>query len=242
MKYSIGVSRQIVMIIGLFLFSSLLHAHDGEGSNMRGLRYCEIILSKYGFNVSVYNTAMLNDCPKNLWDKLTVDNIKKETGSYFIYLNGPRYWVFDGFKHAQLVDKKIRILGGIAMREAGVLHLSLMDMIKGAEPYRLHNVDRKTTWIYNAGKPIYELISPDHQVYVMQSYSTQQIPQTEADLSDLASKLKLPAGWRFRAGILQQDTFLTAINNKAVVIQDNLLNTYQLATHDFLEQDKQKIN
>ncbi|KTD20060.1 Uncharacterised protein [Legionella lansingensis] len=210
-------------------------AHAGQLNGLRGSRYCEILISKDTTSLSVYNTIGLNDCPESLWDKITVSSVKGETGASFVKLNGPRYWVIDGLTDSRLVNPEQKIISGLAMREAGILKIRLSDLLTSSKLYREHTVDRQTTWVYKAGKPVYELIDPKGQVFVMQSYSIEKQPQTMESLANLASKLKLPAGWQYRTGILQQDSELKAINNKATVIQDDFLNTYQLATHDFLK-------
>lgn len=120
------------------------------------------------------------------------------------------------------------------MREAGILHLSLMDLFKN-KPYQSHVVHRKTTWVYQADKPVFELIDPNGQVFVMQSYSVQKYPQTMNTLTQLGAKLQLPKGWKFKTGVLNKPETIEAVNNKAVVVQDNFLNTYQKASHDFLK-------
>lgn len=120
------------------------------------------------------------------------------------------------------------------MREAGVLQLSALDLLKAKEPYQTHDVKRHTTWIYEKDKPIYELIDPKGNVFVMQSYSIQKSPQTESSLRALGKKLNLPSGWHFKTGVLKQSETLEAIHNVAVVVQDDLLNTYQKASVDFL--------
>ena len=121
------------------------------------------------------------------------------------------------------------------MHEVGLLHLSIKDLVMGFVPYREHQVDRKTTWIYYAGKPVYELINPAGQVFVLQSYSIESTPQTEATLSDLGSKLKLPKGWVFHTVVLTDQGSVVAVNEHAIVIQDDFHNTYQLASYDLLK-------
>lgn len=205
--------------VTLFCFPIILLASPKQ--DMRGARHCEIIISKSKLNFSVYSTVGLNDCPENKWHDISVARVKRETGALFVHLNGPRYWLVDGYEPSQSHSEQ-RQFGGVLMHETGVLHLSLLDLIKGAAPYREHKVDRQTTWIYKGGQPIYELIDPKGHVFVMQSYMR--------SLSNLDSKLKLPTGWHFRTRVLKKDAFLTALNNQAVVIQDGFLNTYQLET------------
>jgi hypothetical protein len=43
------------------------------------------------------------------------------------------------------------------------------------------------------------------------------------------AKLSLPPGWIYRTVVLEADFNLVAADNVAIVIQDDLLNTYQLA-------------
>ncbi|CEK10781.1 hypothetical protein [Legionella hackeliae] len=209
-----------------------IYANQIEG--LRDSRYCEILYSKSRLNLAVYNTIGLNDCPEANWGKITKECVKKETDSSFVKLNGPRYWMIDGMVNSQLVNPEKKVICGLAMREAGVLKLGITDLLTASEPYKQHQVDRQTTWIYKSGKPVYELIDPKGQVFVMQSYSTEKKPQTAETLEKLGTELKLPKGWQFRTGTLKQDTELKAIDNKATVIQDDFLNTYQLATHDFI--------
>lgn len=220
------------IILSLLILPVLSFA--AQKSHLRGQRYCEIIFEKEPTSYVVYNTIGLNECPENIWDKITPEMIKKETGSARVHLNGPRYWVIDGLENSNLVNPKIKTFNGLEMREAGVLNISLLDLFELGAPYEQHKVARHTTWVYDSAKPIYELIDPDGNVYVMQSYSIQKIPQTEQSLSQLGSKLKLPKKWQFRTGVLNKAETVTAINNMAVVIQDDFLNTYQKATHDLL--------
>ncbi|HDO8325713.1 TPA: hypothetical protein P5L68_002912 [Legionella pneumophila] len=233
LKLSHPFSIRISLFLFILLFVPFL-SYGAETSNMRGKRYCEIILAKTISSYAVYNTWGLNDCPEQLWSKVSISAVKKETGSSFIHLNGPRYWVIDGFKNTSLINPAIKTISGIPMREAGILHLSLMDLFKN-KPYESHVVDRKTTWVYQADKPVFELIDPNGQVFVMQSYSVQKYPQTMNTLTQLGAKLQLPKGWKFKTGVLNKPETIEAVNNKAVVVQDNFLNTYQKASHDFLK-------
>ncbi|WP_454785266.1 hypothetical protein [Legionella sp. WA2024007413] len=204
-----------------------------QKSHLRGERYCEIIVAKSISDYAVYNTIGLNDCPQKIWDKITPESVKKETGSTHVHLNGPRYWMIDGMQNSNLVNTHVKTFNGLTMREAGILHIPLKDLLLEA-PYRPLKVARKTTWIYEAGKPVYELIDPKGHVFVMQSYSVQKMPQTEQSLSQLSTKLKLPAKWQFKTGTLKKTETVQAIKDMAVVVQDNFLNTYQQATHDLL--------
>lgn len=225
---------QCIFFALLFLTISCF-SYAAQSMGMRGGRYCEIIIGKKLTTYLVYNTWGLNDCPENQWKTLSVSQLKKETGSSFIHLNGPRYWVFDGLKNTHLINPDVKTFNGITMREAGVLYISLSDLFSFEHPYQKHKVQRQTTWIYQAGKPVYELIDSQSNVFVMQSYSAQKMTQNENSLSQLGAKLNLPKGWKFKTGILKKEETIQAINQLAIVVQDDFLNTYQQSTHDFLQ-------
>ena len=224
--------KSVVNFLSILLISFPVVAANLE--DVRGLRYCEIIFSQSKLKFAVYSTIKLNDCPEALWKTISASEVKKEIGSYFVYLNGPRYFVIDGMKDSKLVSPTKRSFGGLDMREAGIVHLSLWDLVMGARPYREHRVDRETTWVYKAGRPVYELIDPKGQVFVMQSYSLEKEPLTASSLAGLGAKLTVPTGWTYKVGVLKKNVYLKAVDKVAIVIQDNLLNTYQLAQNDFL--------
>lgn len=238
-KLSFGLI--IIASLLVFLLKSTV-AFPASVKGLRGQRYCEILLSvgkPIQRNLQVYNTIGLNDCPEYIWSKITPEIIKKETGASFVHLNGPRYWMIDGMQNSSLINPETKTLAGLAMRDAGILKLKFIDLTLADSPYKRHTVHRETTWVYLAGKPIFELADDKGNVYIMQSYSTQKATdQTEESLADLGSKLKLPKGWTFATRTLEKDAFLTPLDKNAVVIQDNNLNTYQQETPDFIAKNK----
>jgi hypothetical protein len=220
------IMKKWILIITALIFSSSVSA--GEISNLRDARYCEVFL---GFNyktMRVYNTIGLNTCPEAQWEGINIEKIKKETGATLVHLNGPRKWIIDGMKNSTLISSEIKEFNGIAMREAGVLDLPLRFLFKKPKPYTQMRVQRNTTWIYKAQKPVYELVDAKGNVFVMQSYSLQKEIKNEDSLKKLADQLTLPKGWSFRIRVLDKDYFLTPINQTAVILQDNMLNTYQM--------------
>lgn len=227
------MKRYFVGLIALMLaISCSVATYAAERSNLRGERYGEVLLGKGGIltpkEFDVYNTIGLNKCPEQLWSKLDADKIKAETGSKMVKLNGPRYWTIDGITGSSLVDPEPRDFGGIAMRLAGILELSLTDKLHAGVPYAVHKVARTTTWVFNGGKPVYQLIDPSGSVYFMQSYSVQKkTDQTMDSLAKLTADLKLPQGWRFRSVTLKKPYDLKAQDGMAYVIQDDFDNTYQ---------------
>jgi hypothetical protein len=70
--------------------------HMIEG--VRNVRYCELIpVVRRGFRLTatVYNTLGLNDCPAEVWDKITEAAMRKRFGAFKVLLNGPRHFVMD---------------------------------------------------------------------------------------------------------------------------------------------------
>jgi len=110
------------------------------------------------------------------------------------------------------------------------LHLATVeidDPDRGDPAYAEITVLRTTTFTFDSGAEIYELRSTDGATYVMQSMSQIVDPNlTLADLSMLGERLALPDGWSYAARTLDSDLVLT-VQGEAIVIQDDLKNTYQ---------------
>src|SRR5262249_17709376 len=95
-------------------------------------------------------------------------------------------------------------------------------------PYTEHKVSRCTRFTLDAGEPVYELISPSGEAYLMQSYSEIVDPSLRmADLQNLGSRLKLPRGWIFRTRILAASLPVIA-TGEARIVQDATKNPYRL--------------
>jgi hypothetical protein len=225
-----------LVLSSLLLFNNTTFAQPINHTNMRGARYCEIILAKGLTEYSVYNTWGFNTCPQKVWEKLSRAKLIQETGASFVYFNGPQYWVIDGYKNLQKTNPIITTQEGFSLQKVGALSIKVANLVKASAPYYKHQVQHKTTFIYEAGKPIYELIDEKGDAYLMQSYSTEKSEQTVTSLSQLGATLKLPKGWTFKTGILQKPIQVNAINNLATIIRDNLDNTYQRASHDVLRE------
>ena len=203
----------------------------GQPQDLRDQRYCEVLVGARGsylpHELIVYNTIGLNECPQWLWSRITVAKVKAEARAHFVRLNGPRHWTIDAFVGSELLNPAVRTFEGLAMREAGVLHLGFRDFLS-QRPYAEHTVARKTTELFKAGLPVFQLLDPDGEVFFMQSYSLQVDPkQTMDSLKTLGQRLRLPKGWSFRAVTLRADYSLEAAGGQATVVQDDLLNTYQ---------------
>jgi hypothetical protein len=200
--------------------------------NVRGNRYCEVLvghLAGSDVHLDVYNTYGLNDCPDDAWKALDPAQIKAAEMADAVILNGPRYWLMDAFEDTKPIDPTPVTFGGLSMRLSATLDVPASAGAGGETPYTPRSVARTTTWVYDAGKPVYELVDPMGRIFDMQSYSVQTSPQTEATLVGLGQVLQLPSGWQFRTRTLDATLKVTAVGGLATVVQDDLRNTYQLS-------------
>jgi hypothetical protein len=197
---------------------------------MRGVRYGEVLpifLRDDGLHAEVYGTQMLNDCPLELWEKLDADVIAKEMGAVFVKLNGPRQWVLDGLgTKVAPVEPVLREFGGIMFRRIATLHLG--DKLS-AGAYNEKKVNRGAVFYWDAGKPVFELVNPAGEAYVMQALCMGVDPtMSQESLPTLGERLAVPAGWAYRMRVLTQELVVDTTSTIATVLQDEFENSYTL--------------
>lgn len=192
-----------------------------ERTNLRNVRYCEILVAKrHGSSATaaVYNTLGLNDCPADKWNGLDANKLKKELHATMVILNGPRYFLMD--RNALLHPGGVETFDGLQARLLAQLEI---EETQKRTSYTENTVDRQNRYVYEKGRNVYELVSPDGHVYVMQSFS-QEIDKNlnEDGLQTLAARLKLPRGWQYRVRKVDDDLIVLNIAGKTHVIQDDL--------------------
>ncbi len=205
---------------------------SGERDHLRGHRYCELLVAaQRGLRVGldVYNTVGLNECPEESWAKVDAVALARDLGATRVVLNGPRFWTMDRIA-GQLPDPTARQLGPLAMRKAAHLELPATQ-VGDREPYADRSIQRNTSYVFEAGKPVFELVDATGRAWVMQSYSIQFEPQTFDSLPALGARLHVPAGWTFRTRTLDADLVVSTVDGVAHVTQDDFQNTYMLVTH-----------
>ncbi len=190
-------------------------------------RYCEILVGKGALpaiTVTVWNTIGLNRCPAAQWTAFNARTLATQEGAAFVVLNGPRYWVIDGA--ADTKRGKVRSFGAMKLRDVAAIRITAAaDLVR--QPYQTRVIDRTNRWSWKAGRRVYELVAPSGAVYIMQAYSQIVDPALKlSDLTSIGSRLKLPAGWRFRTRTLRAPFVLQA-HGRATIVQDELQNTYQ---------------
>jgi hypothetical protein len=197
---------------------------------MRGVRYGEVLpifLRDDGLHAEVYGTQMLNDCPQELWEKLDADVIAKEMGAVFVKLNGPRQWVLDGLgTKVAPVEPVLREFGGIMFRRIATLHLG--DKLN-AGAYTEKKVNRGAVFYWDAGKPVFELVNPAGEAYVMQALCMGVDPtMSQESLPILGERLAVPQGWAYRMRVLTEELVVDTTSTIATVLQDEFENSYTL--------------
>jgi hypothetical protein len=199
-----------------------------ERTGVRGARYCEFfVVERNGAELrgKVYNTLGLNDCPGDLWSAADTNRLKTELGALAVTRNGPRYFMMDSLA-TRSADTEVVTLAGLTMRLVAVVRIT-PSQLSSQKPYVETTIERTTEYLFQAGKPVYELVPPGGPSYVLQSYA--QIVDdslTIASLAGLADRLHLPDGWSYRVRTLDQDLVLRT-SGEITVIQDDLENTYQ---------------
>lgn len=196
---------------------------------LRDARYCEILpihITREGLKASVYNTLGFDDCPADKWDALTRRDLLRQFGTLAVVMNGPRHFLMDDIIAAgDTKTGEVITVGGIVLAKRAEVALSVHQAMGPA--FTEQTIDRDTTYRFDAGKPVFQLTGPDGAVYVMQSYAQFVDPSlTYEALPGLGAKLKLPTGWSYGARTPDTDLLLVA-SGKAIVVQDDLKNTYQ---------------
>jgi len=217
----------------------------------RGHPYCEILLGDLvedGVMVEVWGTQLLGSCVPEDVAALDLENIQAEHDAAFVAVNGPRLSAMDaGFfllperPHRAYGELETQLIASIELDLAEILENSGMPaallptvfetldaaLLAHVDPYEESVVKRTTVFEYWAGSEVYELVSPEGVVYVMQSVSNMIDPDlTVGDLPTLDTRLSLPDGWIYRTRTLETDLVLV-IFGEAIVITDDLGNAYQ---------------
>ena len=217
-----------VVVAALAAFPGPAGAAVRTATGLHDQRYCEIIELKGAppnATAVVWTTIGLNRCPDAIWRTFDAAALARELGDTAVVLNGPRHWVIDV---ASGETGGVRSFHGIRMRRAATIPIrTAADLVQ--TPYTDRTIKRRNSWRWKRGRLIYELVAPGGDIYVMQSYSQIRDPnQTIGDLRTLGRRLTLPPGWRYRTRRLREDYRLKA-SGSATIVQDDLLNTYQLA-------------
>jgi hypothetical protein len=213
---------------------------DLKFDGLMGTRYTEILLV-FGnvmtgdYMAGVYNTVGLNGAnpggggdssPAAILDKIDMKKVKKDNDALSTVKNGARLWTIDylGVKVGRERDFQ-------DLKARWVMWFPIPDEIRKGKDlsYQVMHAKRDTSMGIRKGSRAYILDDPEGKPWVMKSASLIKDPnQKFEDLKDLGSRLKLPAGWKFRTIILEQDLVFLTDKGTAHITQDDFGNTYDL--------------
>jgi hypothetical protein len=218
-----------VVLAAALAVPAVASAAQRQATGLHDARYCEIIEVKGtppAAKATVWNTIGLNNCPPATWRAFDAGDLAKELGDTAVVLNGPRHFLMDS---ATATTGPVRSFHGMRMRKVASIPIrTAADLVQ--QPYTDRTISRTNTWRWSKGRTVFELVAPGGDTYVMQSYAQIKDPKLRlSKLRSLGRRLALPLGWHYRARKLKHALVLTA-KGRATVLQDELQNTYQLAT------------
>lgn len=190
-------------------------------------RYCEIFVvtapEPPAFQVDIFNTVGLNNCPAALWDAVDFTAIKEERGALAAVPNGPRRWVIDSISGATAGPPTE--LSGLGVRFVAALETDSLT----PPPFTVLKIDRTTEWNYRKGRTIRQVIAPNGTRYAMQAYSLESSPRlTERQLNQIGRNpaVALPKGWKFKTRKLKRKLTLRSVGSTRIV-RDGVGSVYQ---------------
>lgn len=204
-------------------------------NDLRNVRYGELLFVKQdaeGFFAEVWNTMGFNDCPPELFDAIDADEMTRENEALVTFKNGPRFWTFDALEAGMRATAPVKTFGELTMFLAATVRFG--DTPPARLDYTERFVARDNFWEFAAHQPRHYLVTPDGARYIMQAYAHYvDATQSIATLHTLGERLNLPEGWRFETEADPQLTMQlgTGEESVAVVLQDELGNTYQRVVH-----------
>lgn len=193
---------------------------DMTFEHVRGLRYAELF-AVGPEQITVYNSIELSEAPPELWDALDAAAAARQLGVGLVLKNGPHWWMSDKLTVRFGVD--VTTVGGIGFRVVARLPAFIAKAGRLEPPfYTVVEADKQGVNVYSAGALVYELASPEGEVFVMQSSST-----PPEDLATLGGRLNPAAGWRFRTRTLGEE-LAVRMDGKVKTAMDDLRNVYNL--------------
>lgn len=186
----------------------------------RALRYAELFAIGEELIV-VYNSMGLSEAPAELWDALDAEAAAKQLGVDAVIKNGPHWWMSDTSTLEFGVEPVS--VAGIGFRTVARLPASVARSGKLVPPlYQVVETHKTGELTYLAGKPVYELISPGGDAFVLQSTNVEP-----SELPELADRLSPAEGWQFRTRSPEAD--LSVVMDGTVrTVMDDFRNVYNL--------------
>lgn len=209
--------------------------------NLHGVRYIEIFIFggdplKGNVQANVYNTTGISgldfksdkDSAPQAWiDGLDLEAIKKQYDAYKVTINGPKQWMLDWI---DIFGGRERDFNGKKIPWGAELNLSLEQLLTlGKEGYKPMTIARKSKFGYNKGTLAFLIDDAEGNTWIMKGFEIGKNPRWsyEQFAVDPASHYqKLPAGWKYRTKVLDQDLVLIPETGIATIMPDEFFNVY----------------
>lgn len=209
--------------------------------NLHLVRYIEIFV--VGGNVitgnllaNVYNTSLVpnpdatpnrDTAPQAYVEGVDKEAIKKQFGALGVAINGPKLWMIDFFDIPLGANEEFN---GRRIPWCATLHLTKTEMEQmGKLPYKVTTIERKSKLGYNKGTLVFLIDDSEGTTWVMKGFELGMKPRWtyEEFAADPSSKFKqLPAGWKFRTKVLDDDLILVPQTGVATIMSDEFFNVY----------------
>lgn len=184
----------------------------------RELRYVEVFAVGEEW-ITVYNSMGLSEGPPEQWESLDAEAAAEQLQAEMVIKNGPHWWVADKTTLRFGVEKLS--IGGIGFRYAARLPAALAKSGKLLPPfYTVVQAQKEGELVYAAGRPVYELLSPSGDAFVMQSSNVEP-----SEFATLGEKLSPLDGWSYRTRTLEEDLRVD-LNGTVDVVMDDFRNVY----------------
>jgi hypothetical protein len=223
--------------------SGLQNPFQVQGENWRGKPHYEVLIMHRnaegaGGSGNYYNSLGLTfDVSNEEMDKrfraLDPAKLKQEYGGDGVRFNGPRRFLVNRFSAMAFDDGNKFMMGPIPMYVYGTFVAPNFDAFMSGKqvPYVESVSKRSTTFYYNAGEEVYELVSPEGAVFTMFSASRRVDSNNTIDkLPTLGERLSLPEGWKFRVRKLEKVLIMEATyeaDPPNTIVWDEFENNYQ---------------
>lgn len=182
----------------------------------RGYRYGELVFNYGQAGSDLCSTSPLAEVDIEWWDNLDLEALAKEFGATSVLKNGPQWWSMD----------EVAVMASEGVNVAGV------NMVFGAHfppgammtpKYKVFSPAKTQNLVWNAGKPVYQLVDPDRHVYVLQGH---KVPEDQ--LATLGERFKeLPDGWVYRVIKPTEDLVMKLTPNEPIPsVQDEFNQVY----------------
>lgn len=167
--------------------------------------------------ITQYSTmGLVENCDEEHFNQLTVTSIEAQLRA----VQRPMF-VIPGAAHHMLMDVNLASLpkpfiriGELMMTPVGEIHVRLHELIanpglrKGSvvgSEYTPFGLRSNIQYIWNIGKPVHRLISPNGDRYVMFGYTDRVIRTADRrNLAEIGPLLNLPVGWKYETYLLDR--------------------------------------